>query len=458
MELAEHLGELERLGVPPIELVIVDFYPLKAAVADPKATLESVIEMTDIGGPTMLRSAAKGLRLVVCDPQDRQRVVNAIKHGEDLDALALELGAKAEAAVAEYCLTSARFRSKGEYDGIIGRRVATCKYGENPYQVPAGLYMTDSDDPLAHDKFKLVEGTEPSFIGNTDRERLLATITHIAAGFEANGFGAPCIAIAVKHGNPCAAAASHEPLEAIARMVVGDPIAIFGGVVMTNFAIDMTHAEALLHYGLVSGQERRLLDGVIAPRFSDGAVEVLARKKGKCRLTTNLALEHLGVQSLDAAPRLTYLRGGFQLQPNYSFVLDFKDPRLTIIGATDKTVEQDLLLAWAIGCTSNSNTITLVHNGQLIGNAVGQQDRVGACNLAIDRAQRSGHNPLGAAAYSDSFFPFVDGPAVLYDAGIAAIFASSGSVRDDEVKQFCQQKGITLYLMPDAVCRGFFGH
>ena len=459
LELPKHLTELEELGVPPIDILFLDTYPLKRTAADPSAAFADIVKMTDIGGPAMLRSAAKGNRLVVCDPADRQPTINAIRNGEDLDALAKALGDKAEAVVADYCLTSARGRSGGLYDGVIGRRYLTSKYGENPWQIPSGVYTLDSGDPLGGDRFELVEGTMPGYVGNADRERLLQTITHIAAGFDVNHFSVPRIAIAVKHGNACGAGVDEEPMSALQKMIEGDTLSIFGAVVMTNFAVDEELSNSLLHYALRTGEERRMLAGVIAPAFTSGAIEMLARKKGKCQLMVNPALAKLDRSSLDTAPRISYIRGGFQMQPNYTFVFKLHDnPKLQVTGSTDTIQNQDITLAWAIGSTSTSNTVTLVQNRKLIGNGVGQQDRVFACQIAVMRAQRSGHNPAGSVSYSDSFFPQIDGPAVLAEAGVAAIFASSGSIKDEAVRAFCVERGVTLYMMPDPDCRGFFAH
>jgi phosphoribosylaminoimidazolecarboxamide formyltransferase/IMP cyclohydrolase len=150
--------------------------------------------------------------------------------------------------------------------------------------------------------------------------------------------------------------------------------------------------------------------------------------------------------------------GRFIIQPTYSFILNLKDERLEKSGDISAEEQGDILLGWAVGSTSDSNTITLVKNGMVIGNAVGQQDRVGACELALSRARRGGHDTNGAVAYSDSFFPFPDGPKVLVDAGIKVIFATSGSKNDKVVREFCQSRGVALWTIPDAVGRGFFGH
>jgi len=183
----DDIAELKKLDIPWIDLVCIDLYPLEQETANPHATLESVIEQTDIGGPTMLRSAAKGKRIVIGDPADRATVLEKLRTEGDLLPIDRQmLAAKTEYIVARYCLASTRYLGNGFYDGMIGRQVAQCKYGENPYQKPAALYTTETDNPLALDKFKLVSGADPSFINYTDFDRLLQTITHIAGVFELN--------------------------------------------------------------------------------------------------------------------------------------------------------------------------------------------------------------------------------------------------------------------------------
>src|SRR5208337_1636701 len=454
----EDTKEMKRLGIPYIDLVCVDLYPLHDEIKKPGSTMESVIEKTDIGGPTMLRSAAKGRRIVICDPADRQFVIEWLQKGQpDKDKVITMLCAKAEYIVSEYCLASARYHSAGELDGLVGTKILTCKYGENGYQTPAGLYSRGTDDCLALDKFKQVAGDSPSYNNLCDIDRLLQTVTHIAAAFTFNFTALPNIAVAVKHGNPCGASVGKKIDDTLKKMIIGDKRAIFGGLVMTNFHIGAKEAKILLTYEMDKGK-RRLLDGIIAPSFDKEAVKMLERKGDKCRFISNSALANLGQSGLDSAPRFRYVRGGFLKQPNYSYVPDLSTSELEKIGNIKDRDYPDILLAWAIGSTSNSNTVALVKGGYLIGNGTGQQDRVGGCKLAISRAKDAGHETKGAVAYSDSFFPFTDGPQVLAKAGIKIFFASSGSVMDKDVKAFCLKKNISLVLIPDKVGRGFFGH
>ncbi len=456
----EDREELNRIGIPLINLVCVDLYPLQEEINNSDSSQESVIEKTDIGGPTIIRSAAKGRRIVICDPADRQKGINWLKAGKpDEDNFITDLTAKAEAVVADYCLSSAKYHSRGIYQGIIGKQILECLYGENAWQAQAAFYSkklstTSSSDPLALENFNVIAGTLPSYNNLCDVDRLLQTITHISTVFSVNRGDVPLIAVGCKHGNSCGAAIGKDSLLVIQKMIKGDTRAIFGGLVMVNFPVSKIIAEELLTY-LMSKGERRLLDGIIAPSFSQEAIDMLRRKGDKCRFLANPALKSL---SLDLMPRFRYIRGGFLYQPNYTFILNLKDPQLEKIGKLIPEEEDNLLLAWAVGSTSNSNTITLVKDGYLIGNGVGQQDRVGGCALAVKRARDAGHKISGSFAYSDSFFPFTDGPEVLAEAGIKAIFASSGSIHDSEIKNFCREKKMILYLFPDKLGRGFFGH
>jgi phosphoribosylaminoimidazolecarboxamide formyltransferase/IMP cyclohydrolase len=455
---AEDRAELNTLGIRYIDLVCCDLYPLKAEIVKLDSNSESVIEQTDIGGPTMLRSGAKGGRITICDPRDRTSVLEWLKADmPEKDMFIQNLRAKAEAVIADYVLTSAKYHAGGMYDGFVGTMIAECKYGENAYQNPARVYDALSADPLAMKNFTVVAGAAPSYNNWCDVDRMLQTVTHVAAGFDVNFKKVPQVAIAVKHGNACGAAFGDDAAEVLQKMIMGDPRAIFGGLVMANFPIDDTLAEILLSYNMPEGQ-RRILDGIIAPSFAGSAVEHLKRKGDKCRFLANAALETLTKDSLDSAPRFRYMRGGFITQPNYTFILDLASSDLQKSGQATEAQERDMLLAKAVCDTSNSNTIALVKDGQLIGNGVGQQDRVSAANLAIMRAEAAGHDTKGAVASSDSFFPFPDAPQTLIDAGVKVILSTSGSVNDPQAVEVCAKAGVPIYLIPDTLGRGFFGH
>jgi phosphoribosylaminoimidazolecarboxamide formyltransferase/IMP cyclohydrolase len=453
----EDRAELRRLGVPLIDLVCVDLYPLEAEVAKPDATEASVTEATDIGGPTLMRSGAKGRRIVISHPEQRPEVLQWLSEGEpNPEAFRQALAARAEATVADYCLASARYHSLGRFDGLVGEAVTALKYGENAAQTPAHFLSVRSADPLALERFTLVGGTDPSYTNLTEVSRHLQTLTHLAAGLERNTGRVPHLALGTKHGNPCGAAAGDDPADVIRRMVMGDPRAIFGGIVSVNFEFTADLAEELLRHGMMKG--RRLLDMVIAPGFTPDAIQLMSRKGDRCRFLVNPALASLSAASLDTTPVWRQVRGGFLRQPNFTYVLDLASSVVNQVGDLTDGQKADLVIAWAICATSNSNTITLVKDRALIGNGVGQQDRVGCCELAIKRATDAGHEVEGAVAASDSFFPFPDGPEVLIAAGVSAIWATSGSVKDGDTQELCKQKGVALWQAPDTVARGFFGH
>ncbi len=453
------MEELESLGFPWIDLVCVDLYPLQAEIAKPKATEKSVIDKTDIGGPTMLRSAAKGQRIVICDPADRARVLTWLKEGEPNAAeFKRELAAKAEMVCADYCLASARYHGQDQYVGLLGTRIDShpVRYGENP-SWNSTLYATNDNHPLSPCNFGRIEGADPSYVNLTDLNALTEYMIQISMTYRQNVGRVPNIAIGVKHGNACGAAASNDPYRTLRDMLDGNPRAIFGAMVMTNFAVGAKHAESLRQHGIQEGAPVRILDGVAAPAVARDAIAALRRKGGKCRVFVNAALAHIRPEYA-VRTRIRPVIGGFLVQSGKPYVLDFGARGMGGYGKLDDRMKFDLCLAYAIGSRSTSNTITIVKEGQLIGNGVGQQDRVGAAQLASKLARQSGHNTHGAVAYSDSFFPFPDGIHVLAHAGIKAILTSRGSINDEKVFTACREHGITLAHLPDKECRGFYGH
>jgi phosphoribosylaminoimidazolecarboxamide formyltransferase/IMP cyclohydrolase len=474
----EDMAEMTSLKLPVIDLVCVDMYPLEEAITKTGSTRQDVIAQTDIGGPTMLRSAAKGHRIVLSRVEQRAPVLEWLKAGKPEEINFLDtLAARAEYEVARYLLVSARYHGGFDVSGSIARVSSPTKYGENPQQTPAAFYADNriKVDSLGVDQFAHVQGMERSYINMTDIDRLLQTVTHIAAGFQRNFGEVPTIAVGVKHGNACGAAVAQSSVEAVQKMLLGDTRAIFGGVVMINGVIDEAVADALMHYAL-EGDRPRLLDGVIGASVTPEALELLSRNK--LRVVVNPALASLNESSLDSSRRQRPIRGGTLEQPNYDFIIDLSADYMQHHSKAALTDQQkrDLILGWAVGATSNSNTITLIKDGQLIGNGVGQQDRVGAGQLALTRTtsampelSEQGDQLIlkitldkqklaGAVAYSDSFFPFPDGPELLAKAGIRAILTSSGSVGDPQVIETLLGYSVTIAMAPDKNARGFYLH
>lgn len=460
----QHRRELEELGALYIDLVCVDLYPVQKAIKVGKSRSE-VRELTDIGGPAMLRAAAKGERIVICDPLDRLRILQWLKDGEpDRNIIIPELCDKVEFTCAQYSLAIAEYNSQSKYAGLIGRRVHVCKYGENAPQTPAALYTTDTDDPLALDQFTLEAGTNPSYNGFTDLDRILQTTTHVVANFNGERLDS---AFAVKHGNVCGGSMAYLMLDPAAvilsrslllrRMIDGDKRAIFGGTIMVNFGIDAEYAEIILSYGVDQG--RRILDNIVAPSFTPEAIETLRRREDKCRFLANPALQGLNPDSLDQARRFRYVRGGFLLQPNYVNVPDWDSLNLHPHDA------DDVKFGKGICDTTNSNTMTLVNEGRVIGNGAGQQDRIGGIELAIKRARDAGHSTDRSVLVGDSFAAFADAVERAIEAGVRAIYLTVGPLttrnakeEHHEILRLCDMHGVRLYLSPDSKDRGFFGH
>ena len=468
------MKELKELNIPLIDLVCVDMYPLEEELAKKDVNMKDVITQTDIGGPTLLRAAAKGRRIVLSVAEQRPLVIDWLSKGmPSKDDFVQDLAARAEYEVTRYTLALAKYMGSSDVSGGIARRKVTTKYGENPQQQDAGFYADNriNIDPLGLDRFELVKGMQPSFINYTDIDRLLQTITHIAAGYDVNFNDIPAIAVGVKHGNACGAAVANTHKEAVQKMLMGDTRAIFGGVVMINGEITKEVADALVHFAMDDGSTR-LLDGVIGASVSSEALQILGRKK--LRVMVNPALANLNKDSLDNKRRVRPVRGGYLEQPNYTFVFDLQNKDVQHFGKVSKKQEKDAILAWAIGCTSNSNTITLVKDGMLLGNGVGQQDRVGAGQLSLTRTNNTmpdynaktmeltikldNKKISGCVAYSDSFFPFADGPELLAKAGAGVIITSSGSVADESVFATINSYDTSVIAMSDKLCRGFYMH
>lgn len=458
----EHVAELLGLKLPWVDLVCVDLYPLTEAIADPNATRASVIEKTDVGGPTMTISAAKGRRIVVCDPADRMRVIEWLHTGRpEEDAFVTALCAKSYGVIANYHLRSARFHSGGAIDGMVGMRVFTCCYGENPSWT-AAFYST-GEHPLSPKNFRQVGGKDPSFINGTDlASGACWTLAQIVAGWQKNFGRTPKVAVAVKHGNACGVGVGDTEEEAIKRVVESNTEAIHGACVVANFSVDQNLATLLRVHCMTGNPRKRLIDVVVAPDFSEGAGEVMERRGGKCRMYTNPALAEITEAVLPRVIRrpVPWDNAGFFREQGEPFILDLNDPRMEKAGGELSPSEcEDLVIAWAVGSTSVSNTITLVKNRMLLANAVGQQSRVLAARLALMIANSCEHSVDDAVGYSDSFFPFPDGALLLAEKGIKGIFASSGSVNDNQVVEaLAPFSGLRFYRLPDKVCRGFARH
>ena len=432
-----HVDELAALGVDPIDLVVVNLYPFARTVASGAADAE-VVEMIDVGGPTMLRAAAKnhGSVGVVVDPADHARVLaDLAAHGgltaalrRDLAATAFRHTATYDAAIATWFAARAGDGVGRDAGGVRGddappaflglplERTAALRYGENPHQ-RAGLYRIPGAPPGVAGARQL-GGKELSFNNLLD--------THAAWSLVAE-LDAPAVAI-IKHTNPAGLATAATLVEAHRRALEGDPVSAFGGIVACNRPVDGATARAIVEV---------FTEVVVAPGFDAEAREVLAAKQ-------NLrVLEHADAGRPRVSWQLRSIDGGVLVQSTDAEPEPWEDWRTADGAPIDPALEQDLRLAWLAAKHASSNAIVLAHAGQVVGVGAGQMSRVDSVRLAVERADG---RQRGGVAASDAFFPFRDGLDALAAAGIVAVVQPGGSVRDDEVAAAAAEHGMTLVL------------
>lgn len=452
-------------GEGNIDYVIVNLYPFQQTITKPGVTEEEAVEQIDIGGPTMIRAAAKNFKsvCVIVDPADYPLLVAELeaKSGKTTLEFRKKMAAKAFAYTCEYELAIARYLSDGDFDGFTGHKVAPLKYGENPQQQEgAALFTLDTDDPLAIDQFEIIDGSPCGFINNTDLHREIGVATRIAVTLRGNipDKGTPFIAIAVKHGNACGVGVSYDsPEDAIRKMVEGNPLAIFGGFILTNFHITLAIAKIMRGHCVETGMMKRLFDGIVVPGIDDDAIPKLRRKDGGYRIMVNPALLDL---QMDSSRQFRYVRGGFQTQPPNKFVLDFQNQNSELQIFCELTDQQkiDASIAKAICDESTSNTILAVKDGRLLGNGTCRPSRISATWGCIQEATSNGLDLEGAIVASDSFYPATDGPQEVIDAKVAVVVTTSGSRADETVFKLFADAGVTVVAIPNSVGRGFNGH
>jgi phosphoribosylaminoimidazolecarboxamide formyltransferase/IMP cyclohydrolase len=433
MTRADHRAELEAAGIEPFDLVVVNLYPFEEAVADPATGDELAIERIDVGGPTMLRAAAKNHAsvAVVCDPGDYALVERALEEGGTTLAERRSLAAAAFARSAAYdAAIAAWFADRVAADGaeaaaltpilpIAARRRQTLRYGENPHQAAAFYATTQpgSSRPWGLAAAVQLAGKELSYNNLLDADAAMGMVAdHADRTF----------AVIVKHTNPCGAAWGDTLADAYTAALEGDPVSAFGGIVGLSRPLDGETARRIAEI---------FTEVVVAPGFDDEALEVLAPKR-------SLRLVRVDFGRPPRSPLLRSVAGGMLAQePD----LGREDPSgWTLVSGEPPSggTLADLELAWSAAKHVKSNAIVLARDGRLVGVGAGQQNRVEAARIAVAKA---GERAKGAAAGSDAYFPFPDGLEVLADAGVAAVAQPGGSVRDDEVTAAANQAGITMF-------------
>jgi phosphoribosylaminoimidazolecarboxamide formyltransferase/IMP cyclohydrolase len=426
LRLESHEAELAQFDIEPFELLVVNLYPFAETVAS-GAAADAVVEQIDIGGPAMVRAAAKNHAnvAVVTSPTAYGAVVEALAAGgttlEQRRGLAREAfrhTATYDIGVASWLGSVVAPDDEGSgfpgWTGASWVRGDVLRYGENSHQ-GAALYRS----PGAHGIAQAVQhgGKEMSYNNYVDADAALRA---------AYDHDTPTVAV-IKHANPCGIATADTIAEAHAPAHACDPLSAYGGVIAANRVITKEAAESIAPI---------FTEVVVAPGFEPEALEILQAKK-------NLRLLELPGDYARSATELRQISGGLLLQ---RVDAHFADPATWTLAAGDAADEQtlaDLAFAWRAVRAVKSNAILLASGGASVGVGMGQVNRVDSCRLAVERA---GERASGSVAASDAFFPFADGPQILIDAGIRAIVQPGGSVRDAEVVEACAKAGVTLYF------------
>ncbi|WP_147794275.1 bifunctional phosphoribosylaminoimidazolecarboxamide formyltransferase/IMP cyclohydrolase [Cellulomonas sp. Y8] len=433
----EHLAQLDELGVAPFELVVVNLYPFTETV-DSGATPDECVEQIDIGGPSMVRAAAKNHPsvAVVVDPARYDEVVAAVQGGGFTLAERTRLAAQAFVHTATYDVAVASWMGNvatttDEVDGVstgfpawVGAtwdRADVLRYGENPHQ-RAAVY-TSGYGAAGLAQAQQLHGKAMSYNNYVDAD---------AAWRAAHDHDGPAVAI-IKHANPCGIAVGADIADAHAKAHACDPVSAFGGVIAANRTVTRAAAEQIAEV---------FTEVVVAPAYEPEALEVLSRKKN-IRLLVVEGAPSAGVE-------LRPISGGLLMQQVDRIDAEGDDPTTWTLAAgeaADPATLADLAFAWRAVRAVKSNAILLADGGASVGVGMGQVNRVDSCRLAVERANAGdAERARGAVAASDAFFPFADGLQVLLDAGVRAVVQPGGSVRDEEVVAAAAAAGVTLYL------------
>jgi phosphoribosylaminoimidazolecarboxamide formyltransferase / IMP cyclohydrolase len=432
-DVPEHLAALDRYGIPPIDLVVVALYPFEATIARPGVTRAEAIEQIDVGGPTMIRAAAKNHAsvAVVTDPSQYAAVLDELKAtggalGEATRArlaqAAFERTARYDAAIARYLLSEEN--SAGGFPTRVtleAERGALLKYGENPHQ-QAAFYRIAGAAPVGLAGMKQLHGPELGYNNLLDFSAALGLLVE---------FDEPA-AVVIKHTNPCGAALGDSVAIALAKAKASDPVSIYGGIVGVNRVLDMAVVRELA--GI-------FVEILFAPGFHRDALEELERTKKKCRVF-QVPCDRRAL----AADLVEYrsVLGGLLAQAYDETDLDPAALKVVTRRAPTEAERRALRFAWRVGKHAKSNAIVLTSADQVVGVGAGQMNRVDAARLAVMRAREVGLATEGTVCASDAFFPFPDGLEVVAKAGATAVIQPGGSVRDDDVIAAADEHGMAM--------------
>jgi phosphoribosylaminoimidazolecarboxamide formyltransferase/IMP cyclohydrolase len=424
-DLPQHMSQLSQHHIEPIDMVVVNLYPFVETVTKAEVSLDEALENIDIGGPSMLRSAAKNFPsvLVVVDPTDYDTILEKMRHDNVDPEYRKRLAQKAFQHVALYDTAIAQYLNEETFPQemtIALKNARSLRYGENPHQ-QAAFYLEQNVRQRQNGLASLEElgGPEISFNNLLDLDAALNVLSD---------FTGPTIAI-TKHNNSCGLASHNDLAEAYRRALTGDPVAAFGGIVASNRIIDLATAQEIAksHY-----------DAIVAPEYEKEALELLRRKQS-LRLVKVAPYRHPSPS--ESFFDFRYVRGGFLAQAADSLTESELQPRTVSKRQPSDTELSDLLFAWKAVKNIKSNAIVIAKDGTLLGMGAGQPSRVVAVELALKRA---GDRAKDSVLASDAFFPFTDGPDLAIKHGVTAIIQPGGSVRDKEVIELADKYNIAM--------------
>lgn len=423
-----HMDQLKELDIRPIDIVIINLYPFKETILKEDTTLEDAIENIDIGGPTMLRAAAKNYRdvAVVVDPADYDKIIEELETSGDISLdTKFELATKVFEHTAHYdALIFKYLREQGDYSEfpelltLTFEKAQDMRYGENPHQ-NAVFYREVGNFKGALTGAKQLHGKALSFNNINDTNGAIDLLKE---------FDKPTV-VAVKHANPCGVASAGSIHEAYVQAYEADPMSIFGGIIAANREIDRATAEEI---------NKIFVEIVIAPSYTEEALEVLTKKKNIRILELASVADRLPEGTLD----FKRVYGGLLLQEWNTKLLPPTEELQVVTNRqpTDKEME-DLLFAWKVVKHTKSNAISIAKDKKTLGIGPGQVNRIWA---AINAIERSGDGVEGAVMASDAFFPFSDVVEAAAKAGITAIMQPGGSIRDKESIDACNEHDIAM--------------
>ena len=427
----EHLEQLKQFAIPKIELVIVNFYPFEDALNEKDKGIDFMVENIDIGGPAMVRAAAKNFKdtIVLIDKTDYLPVVEKLILNGDLSLDERQhLAAKVfsytsfyDSLIAEYFAGEAGPLENLEYMNMAGKKTMALRYGENPHQ-KAALYIRDKNSPL--NSMEKLQGKELSFNNILDLSMTYEMLNYFSSTDSMPGQEDDEFAVIVKHQNPCGAALAGSQVEAFKKALECDPQSAYGGIVGFNKPLNTETAEEM---------KKIFLEVIVAPDFSEGALKTLHKK-------TNLRLIKIPLHYIEKWDIKT-VPGGFVFQDRDNAIKEYEEFELKTSRPLTENEINDVRLGWKLIKFVKSNGIIIIKDGMLTGVGAGQMSRVDSVEIAI----RKNRFPVaGAVLLSDAFFPFADSVEIASQHKITVLVEPGGSVHDDEVIAKAEECGISL--------------